>query len=133
MGDTRSWEWWDNGVVTDEHPELTGYEPGDGRPLRSPHVVRAMRVIVILGIVALILPGIVTTVSVGSTTAQAACRTWVEYEKPDADGSSAAFELFGPGGVGWQCYSVGAFGGDVLVASLGLIPSGARLPVPTGI
>lgn len=117
--------------MTDEHPELTGYEPGDGRPLRSPHLILAMRVIVVLGIVALVLPGLVTIVSVGNATAQEACRTWVRFELPDADGASAVFELFGPGGVGWQCYSVGAFGGDVRVASLGLIPSGARLPVPS--
>ncbi|MBC7724898.1 MAG: hypothetical protein H7146_09145 [Burkholderiaceae bacterium] len=116
--------------MTDEHPELTGYEPGDGRPLRSPHLLRAMRIIVIVGIVALILPGIITTISVGATTANTACANWVAFERPDATGSSARFEFFGPGGVGWQCYSVGAFGGDELVASLGIIPSGARLPVP---
>ena len=117
--------------MTDEHPELTGYEPGDGRPLRSPHMLLAMRVIVVLGIVALILPGIVTTLSVGATTARSACARWVAYAKPEATGSSAVFELFGPGGMGWQCYSVGAFGGDARVASLGLIPNGARLPVPS--
>lgn len=118
--------------MTNEHPELAGYEPGNGRPLRSPHVMRVMRVLVVLGIVALVLPGIVTTLSVGATTARLACARWVAYAKPDATGSSATFELFGPGGMGWQCYSVGAFGGDVRVASLGLIPNGARLPVPTG-
>ena len=41
------------------------------------------------------------------------------------------FELFGTGGPGWQCYTVGAFGGDKNVASLGLIPISPRLsPVP---
>jgi hypothetical protein len=89
-----------------------------------------MRVIVVLGIVALVLPGIMTTLSVGTHTAETACAKWVALEKPDATGSSARFELFGPGGAGWQCYSVGAFGGDVRVASLGIIPSGARLHVP---
>ncbi|MFP7761111.1 hypothetical protein [Marisediminicola sp. LYQ85] len=117
--------------MSDHHPELAGYEPGDGRPLRSKNVVRVMRVVVILGIIALVLPGIVTTLSVGSSTAAAACATWVDFETPDATGASARFEFFGPGGPGWQCYSVGAFGGDRLVASLGIIPSGARLPVPT--
>ena len=116
--------------MSDEHPELLGYEPGDGRPLRSPHLVRTMRIIVLLGIVALVLPGIITTASVATTTATNACHSWVAFEKPEAPSFSARFEFFGPGGVGWQCYSVGAFGGDVLVASLGIIPSGARLPVP---
>ncbi len=116
--------------MTDEHAELAGYEPGDGRPLRGPHLLRAMRVIVVLGIVALVLPGLVTTLSVSTNTANVACARWVDFQKPDASGSSARFELFGPGGVGWQCYSVGAFGGDEIVASLGIIPSGARLPIP---
>ncbi len=116
--------------MTDEHAELAGYEPGDGTPLRNPNLLRVMRLIVVLGIVALVLPGVMTTISVGTATATSACASWVDYLKPEATGSSARFELFGPGGVGWQCYSVGAFGGDVRVASLGIIPSGARLPVP---
>lgn len=116
--------------MTDEHPELAGYEPSDGRPLRSPRLLATMRVLVILGIIALVLPGIFTIVSVSSATATRACTAWVEYETPDASGSSVRFEMFGPGGAGWQCYSVGAFGGDRRVASLGIIPSGARLAVP---
>jgi hypothetical protein len=119
--------------MTDEHPELLGYEPGDGRPLRSPYVLRTMRVLVIVGVVALVLPGVVTTITVGTATANSACRAWVDRLKPEATSSSARFEFFGPGGIGWQCYSVGAFGGDELIASLGVIPSGARLPVPDGI
>ena len=116
--------------MSDEHPELTGYEPGDGRPLRSARLLLAMRIIVVVGIIALVLPGIVTTLSVGSATANRSCAQWVAFDRPDASGSSARFELFGPGGIGWQCYSVGAFGGDERVASLGIIPSGARLPIP---
>ena len=115
-------------VMTDEHPELTGYEPGDGRPLRSPVFMRIVRVFVVIGIIALIVPGVVTTVTVGSATAATACAAWVAYLKPDAAGSSARFEMFGPGGPGWQCYTVGAFGGDRLVASLGMIPNGVGFP-----
>ena len=117
--------------MTDDHPELTGYEPGDARPLRSPRVLWAMRALVTLGILALILPGFATIASVSSATASRACAAWVEYETSDATGFSVRFELFGPGGAGWQCYSVGAFGGDRRVASLGIIPSGARLPIPS--
>jgi hypothetical protein len=113
--------------MTDEHPELAGYEPGDGRPLRDPRTLIVMRVVVLAGIAAIILPGVITTLTVGSDTARS---TWVHLQKPEATGSDARFELFGPGGVGWQCYSVGAFGRDGLVASLGLIPNGSRLSVP---
>ena len=44
------------------------------------------------------------------------------YE-PDAVGSSAPFELFGPAGPGWQCYALNTEGDATFVAPLGLIPS----------
>jgi hypothetical protein len=112
----------------DDEPELAGYEPGDGRPLRSPRLLLAMRVIVIVGVVGLVLPGILTTLHVAAVSAQEACRRWVAYASPEAPGSSARFELFGAGGIGWECYTRGAFGGDTHVASLGLIPGPPTLP-----
>jgi hypothetical protein len=120
--------------VSDDHPELNNYEAGDGRPLRSKHLTTVMRVVVVLALVALVVPGVITTMSVSSATAQRACATWVAYEVAGASGSEARFEVFGPGGAGWECYSVGAFGGDEHIASLGLIPGPARLPsgVPVG-
>ncbi|MBB5842249.1 hypothetical protein HD599_000572 [Conyzicola lurida] len=114
--------------MSDEHPELNGYEAGDGKPLRSKHLTTVMRVVVVLALVALVLPGVITTMTVASNTAEAACAEWVAYEVDGASGSEARFEFFGPGGAGWECYSVGAFGGDGHIASLGLIPGPARLP-----
>lgn len=108
----------------DDEPELAGYEPHGDRPLRSARTVRLMRAVVVLGIVALVLPGILTTYSLATSTAGAACAANVAYRVPSATGSSVRFELFGPGGVGWVCYSVGAYGGDRRpVAPLGLIPT----------
>ncbi|MEO6944656.1 MAG: hypothetical protein ABI053_08095 [Lacisediminihabitans sp.] len=115
----------------DEHPELAGYDPADDRPLGGRRRMLIMRTLVILGVIALVLPGIVTTISVSSATANASCATWVHYSAPDASGASARFELFGAGGIGWECYTVGAFGGDRHVASLGLIPGDAKLPAPS--
>jgi hypothetical protein len=112
----------------DDEPELAGYDPGDGRPLRSPHTVLVMRVVVVIGLACLVLPGIITTLSVASTAAKEECRRWVAYESPSSPGSRAQFELFGAGGMGWQCYTSGAFGGDTLVASMGLIPGPPALP-----
>ncbi|WP_349897510.1 hypothetical protein [Parafrigoribacterium soli] len=112
----------------EEHPELAGYDPTDDRPLPGRRRrLFIMRIIVVLGVIALVLPGIVTTISVGSATAQRACAIWVRHLSPDASESSARFELFGPSGMGWECYAVGTFGGDRHVASLGLIPGGATL------
>lgn len=111
-------------------PELAGYVPTEGVPRRR-RMVRAMRIVVVVGILCLVLPGILTTASVAASTAQASCRAWVNYEAPDATGESARFEIFGAGGMGWECYATGAFGGDRHVASLGLIPISPKLsPVP---
>ena len=112
----------------DDEPELAGYTDDDGQPLRSRRRSTALRAVVIIGLVSLILPGLVTTVSVATASAGAACAALVRYSVPDASGSSARFQLFGEGGIGWQCYSVGAFGGDRHVAPLGLIPG--RPPAP---
>ena len=115
----------------DDEPELAGYLPSAGPPLRSPRLILTMRIVVIVGIACLVLPGVLTTMNVAAGTAQEACGAWVHYEAPEATGASPRFEFFGPGGVGWQCYSVGAFGGDRNVAFLGLIPVSPRLsPVP---
>ncbi|CAN5311619.1 hypothetical protein BH09ACT6_BH09ACT6_25770 [soil metagenome] len=106
-----------------DEPELAGYEPHE-RPLRSVRTVRLMRAAVLVGIAVLVLPGILTTYSLAKATAEAACATNVAYRSPSAHGSKAKFELFGPGGIGWQCYTVGAYGGDKKpIAPLGLIPS----------
>ena len=113
----------------DDEPELAGYEDDDERPLRGRRRSLVLRAIVILGLISLILPGLVTTVSVANASANASCAALVRYSVPDATGSSARFQLFGDGGFGCQCYSVGAFGGDRHVASLGLIP-GAPTPPP---
>ena len=115
--------------MTDEHPELNGYEPGDGKPLRSTRTVMMMRVVVVLALVGLVLPGIVTTFSVAASTARSACEVWVAYSVAGQSGADARFEVFGPGGIGWECYSDGAFGGDEHIASLGLIPGPPRLPL----
>jgi hypothetical protein len=112
----------------EDEPELAGYEPGDGRPLRSRRTLVAMRIIVVVGLACLVLPGIFTTMSVASNAANEECRQWVAYEDPASPGWDARFELFGDGGIGWQCYTQGAFGGDTHVASMGLIPGPPALP-----
>ena len=112
----------------DDEPELAGYEPHE-KPLRSPHLVTAMRVMVVLGLAGLILPGILVTIATANNTAQRTCATYTAYLAPESIGFSTRFELVSPAGIGWNCYAV-AFGGDeTLVASLGLIPGGARIPV----
>ena len=124
----------DNGAVSmyEDEPELVGYDPGDGTPLRSPHMVLAMRIIVLLALLALIVPDVVAQVMVVTNAAQASCKIWVRYEDPGA-GHSATFQLFGQGGLGWQCYAVGGFGGGQYIAPLGLIPGTPVFPTGNGV
>jgi hypothetical protein len=112
----------------DDEPELAGYEPHTGRPLRSPRLLMVMRVVVVLGLVSLVLPSIVISVTDASAAARESCRRWVKYAVPSSPGSQASFEVFGSHGVGWQCYSRDAFGGDKFIASLGLIPGVPNIP-----
>jgi hypothetical protein len=111
----------------DDEPELAGYEPTGDRPLRHERVRRMMRVIVIVALVALVLPGILGSLAVANRTAQASCAAYTAYLAPMAVESVTRFELFGAA-LGWNCYAQNFGGDEVLVANLGLIPGGARLP-----
>jgi hypothetical protein len=111
----------------DDEPELAGYQPSE-TPLRSARFVVTMRVVVLLGLVALVLPGILFTYSVQEVTAQEACRRWVVATMPGGTGYIATFEFFGPGLIGWECYSHGSITGDRHLATLGLIPGPQHIP-----
>ena len=111
----------------DDEPELAGYQPHE-RPLRGPRFRIALRIAVVLGVIGLVLPGILVTMATANRTALATCAAYTEYFAPEAVSFSTRFELVSPAGIGWNCYAV-EFGGDeILLASLGLIPGGARLP-----
>jgi len=105
--------------VHEDPPELSGYEPND-KPLRSRMVVRVMRVVVVLGVLGLVLPGIAATVSLQTRTAEFRCAQLVTPEI-GAD-PVARFELFGRLGPGWYCYAERFDGREVLVRALGFIP-----------
>lgn len=105
------------------HPELLGSGEDDAdRPLYGERRLRMLRIVVWVGIVALVLPGILITWGVAQATAAAACATYTAYLRPDAGGSRAMFELFGHGDPGWQCYSVSTSGPTNYLGPLGLIP-----------
>jgi hypothetical protein len=119
-------------MTFDDHPELAGYEPLE-KPLRGRRMLVATRVVVVLGLIALVLPGVLVTISFASATAANTCSVYVHHYAPDAQGSSARFELFAPAGPGWQCYAVNTEGDASFVAPLGLIPTTPRpFPAETG-
>lgn len=109
--------------MTDDDPrELAEYEPNDSRPVHSQTRRRVLRIMVALGLIGLVLPGILVTVSTQLSTADAACRFVVGTEDPEALDAVARFELTGADGPGWYCYAVRFGGAEILLRSLGLIP-----------
>ncbi|TFC90959.1 hypothetical protein E3O65_06280 [Cryobacterium breve] len=119
-------------MMSDDHPELSGYEPQDAaRPLRSRRTLALMRIVVVLGLVALIVPGILTSVQIASTTADNACSVATARYYPVAIAFDARFDLAGPGGFGWQCYAIDINERETYVIPLGIIPSAPRAPGTT--
>jgi hypothetical protein len=103
------------------HPELAEYVPGDGRSLRHPLTIKIMRVVIVIAVVSLILPGVIYTISVQVETAGAACRIVVATTAPDS-APDARLQLWGGDGPGWYCYARGFDGTEVMLRSLGMIP-----------
>ncbi|MCU1446273.1 hypothetical protein [Cryobacterium sp.] len=119
--------------MSNDHPELSGYEPHDSaRPLRGRRMVLLMRLVVLLGLVALIVPGILTSLSIASATAVRACTQAVARYYPLSEGLDARFELTGAGGFGWQCYAIDQNERQTFVTPLGIIPGPFRPPA-TGV
>jgi hypothetical protein len=101
--------------VEDYHPELANYEPHE-RPVRSPRRMFALRVLVIVAIAGLVLPGVITTYTFAQSSAQNACAVWVGHEVAEQHTSYAKFQ-----GLSWECYVVTAEGTSH-VTSLGFLP-----------
>lgn len=112
----------------DENPELDGYEPHAGRPLRSRTFVWVMRVVVVLGLIGLVVPGIVSAAGTANNTATRSCEIYTQYLAPQAVSYDIRFELTGNGEPGWKCYSIAFNGTETLLRSMGLIPGPAIIP-----
>lgn len=91
-------------------------------------MVYALRVFVLVAVIALVVPGIIGEAMLNIRDAAESCKRLVNYENP-GDGSSATFQIFGPNGTGWQCYTAAdSFGGSQFVGSLGWIPGPPPIP-----
>ncbi len=107
--------------MDDDSPELAGYEPTGDRPLRSRRMLRVMRVLVIVGLLGLVLPGILITASTAANSAERACAYYVAQNVPNGT-PRARFELSGPEGPGWNCYAERFGSPELYVRGMGLIP-----------
>ncbi len=107
--------------MDDDSPELAGYEPTGDRPLRSRRMVRAMRVVVVVGLLGLVLPGILITATTAANSAERACEFYVAEYVPNGV-PHARFELAGPEGPGWNCYAERFGTHELYVRGMGLIP-----------
>ena len=103
----------------DDPPELRGYVPSEGRPLRHPMTLRIMRITIVLGILGLVVPSLYATIALQARTAGILCE---RATQPIGADPVVRFEITGPAGPSWYRYAR-EFGGDeVLLGSLGLIP-----------
>lgn len=103
------------------HPELADYVPGDGGSVRRPLTLKVIRVVIVIAVVALILPGVIYTINVQVETAGAACAIVVSATAPTAT-PDARLQLWGGNGPGWYCYARSFDGSELLLRSLGMIP-----------
>ena len=107
--------------MEDYHPELAEYEPHQPRPKRTRARQNLLRAVVLVAITALVLPGLITTFTFASSTADAACAAWAQSQVAEQHRTEVTFELMGKGVIGWECYVITATG-ERHLTSLGLLP-----------
>lgn len=94
----------------------------DAQPLYGRGRRTLLRVTVLVCVFALVLPGVLSLYSQFDAFAQGACRKAAVFSDPATVSTRVGFEVFGPGGIGWECYATSG-SGERHVASLGLFPA----------
>src|SRR5690554_2297504 len=93
----------------------------DSKPLYGRGRRVLMRVIVLVCVGALVAPGIASAMSHYYVIAHTTCARAAHYSDPATQTTRATFEIFGPGGIGWECYATSA-SAERHVVSLGMFP-----------
>ena len=120
------------GMTDDENPreldEEQPYGSGSDDEATSPweRRRRVMRIVALVTMIAMIVPGALTSWAIAQSTAERSCRIAVDFYATERTPARVAFELGSPDTLGWNCYAV-APTGEVRVALLGLIPGPPRL------
>lgn len=112
----------------EDPPELSGdWDDDDVGPSSMDRRARVLRIIGIVALSSLVLPGILVTWTTSTATARVACEIAVNYYAPAAESSLARFELVPLDTLGWNCHARMADGITLRVASLGPIPGAPTL------
>ncbi|MBA8847921.1 hypothetical protein [Microcella alkalica] len=109
-------------------------DDGDGTDGRSPaweRRARVMRIISIVALLSLVVPGALATWALAQSTAATACRLAVDALADVRTPTRVAFELTSLETAGWNCYAL-APTGEVRVAVLGVIPGAPDLRPRSG-
>lgn len=114
--------------MSSPHGDHEGH--GDDQPLYGRRRRTILRITVLVCVAALVLPGILSIASHYWAFAQTACNRAAVFSDPTARTARASFEVFGPGGIGWECYATNA-AGERHVVSLGLFPTDVIPDRPT--
>jgi hypothetical protein len=110
-------------------------DDGDDEPARSSYLdkrARMMKIIGIIALVSLVLPGVLVTWSTSRGTANAACTIAVAYYAPTASRWQASFDIAPLDSIGWNCYAYTDDGFVLRVAHLGIIPGLPAMQPLTG-
>ncbi|WP_448810686.1 hypothetical protein [Agromyces bauzanensis] len=113
--------------MTERHPELEP-DPFDETPGPGERRRRVLRVVVLVALGALVLPLVLSAFGVAKAAADRACAVIVAAYDTDAAGFRTSFDLFAPGGPGWECAAVSEHGTSRMLANLGLFPAMPHLP-----
>lgn len=115
------------------HPELEPDPHGDDddRPMPGERRRHVLRIAVLIALGALVLPLVLSVYSVAKAAADRACAVYVSAYDADAAGFRTAFDLFAPGGPGWECRSVSAGGAERVIAEMGPLPAAPRQLPPS--
>ena len=113
--------------MTGPHPELEP-DPYDDGPMPGERRRRVLRIAVLIALGALVLPLFLSVYSVAKSAADRACAVYVAAYDTNAAGFRTSFELFSPGGPGWECLAISENGSSRPLGNLGPLPAMPRQP-----
>jgi hypothetical protein len=114
-------------------PELSDeWDDEPAGPSRLEKRARMMKIVGVVALVSMVLPGVLVTWSTSRATANGACQIAATYYAPSAPRWQANFDFWPLPNIGWNCYAYTDDGFVIRVAHLGIIPGLPPLQPLTG-